>query len=806
MKNLVLLLTVFVTLNAIGQSSNIFEKKSINVSRIDKSPTIDGILDETFWLVADEAKDFVMFRPGDGDKEKERRTIVKIAYDNEAIYFGATMYDPDPASIPTQFTSRDNIGNADFLLISLNPNNDGQNDTEFLVTSAGTQADAKITDDGEDWSWSSVWDSAVKINDEAWVVEMKIPYSALRFSNKNVQTWGLNIHRRIRNTNEQFVWNYIDKSSGLFTQFSGLIEGIENIKPPVRLSFSPYASASYATFDGEDEFNKSIGMDLKYGISEAFTLDATLIPDFGQTAFDEVVLNLGPFEQQYDEKRSFFTEGTELFEKGDLFYSRRVGNQPVGFWNAYDNLDENEEVVRNPHFVDMLNAVKVSGRTKKGLGIGFFNAITEKTSAKIKNTVNDEVRTITTEPFANYNVLVLDQQFNKTSSVTFVNANVMREGSFKDSNASSLLFNLTSKSGMYRAEGGAGFSSVHEFGSTTNGFFTDIELRKIGGNWQYGIEHHIQDDKYNKNDLGFQRRNNFSNFESYLSYQIFEPKGKFDSYSFSFWADLDYLYKPNKYTSNSIGLRHRFTLRNAKLYFGGMINGIIGHEYDYYEPRVTGRFHKKSGRFAINKWISTDGRKKLAIESSIFYAKRMNDDNSYINFRLSPRYRISDKFSINYTLRYSKDKNDKGFVNIINDEDIIFGKRDTKSLTNSISGNYNFNPKNALNLTFRYYWSPVEYENSFYLLNEDGLLDDSDYVANHDINYNVWNLDFSYSWEFAPGSQFVALYRNSLFKSDDLSDLKFKKNLEELFEEPMLHNFSVKFIYYLDYNKLRGKA
>ena len=289
MKNLVLLLTFFVTLNTLSQSSNSIEKKVVNASRIEKSPTIDGVLDEVFWLGADEAKDFVMFRPGDGDKETDRKTVVKLAYDNDAIYFGATLYDPDPSSIPTQFMTRDNIGNADFFLISINPNNDGQNDTEFLVTSAGTQADAKITDEGEDWNWSAVWDSAVKINDDSWVVEMKIPYSALRFSNTNIQTWGLNIHRRIQSTNEQFVWNYIDKSSSLFTQFNGEVEGIKNINPPVRLSLSPYASLTQVFYDDESEFDYSYGLDLKYGISESFTLDATLIPDFGQTAFDEVV-------------------------------------------------------------------------------------------------------------------------------------------------------------------------------------------------------------------------------------------------------------------------------------------------------------------------------------------------------------------------------------------------------------------------------------------------------------------------------------------------------------------------------------
>ena len=125
-------------------------------------------------------------------------------------------------------------------------------------------------------------------------------------------------------------------------------------------------------------------MDVKYGISESFTLDATLIPDFGQTAFDDIVLNLGPFEQQYQEQRPFFTEGTELFSKGNMFYSRRIGNTPVNYFDE-ELLGVNEELVDNPDKVNMLNAIKLSGRTKGGLGIGIFNAITEKTEANIKD-------------------------------------------------------------------------------------------------------------------------------------------------------------------------------------------------------------------------------------------------------------------------------------------------------------------------------------------------------------------------------------------------------------------------------------
>lgn len=782
-------------------------KKSIEALRIEKAAKIDGILNEPFWLQAQEAKDFVMFRPGDGDKEKQHKTIVKIAYTNEAIYIGATMYDPNPNTIARQFTSRDNVGISDFFLISINPNNDGLNDTEFIITSAGTQADAKVTSNGEDFSWSAVWDNAVKFNSNGWVVEVKIPYSALRFSNSDIQTWGVNFHRKIQSTNEQFCWNYIDKKLGRITQFNGEITGIKNIHPPLRLSFSPYASTSYTTKDGSSDFDYSYGMDVKYGITESFTLDATLIPDFGQTAFDDVVLNLGPHEQRYSEKRAFFTEGTDLFNKGGLFYSRRIGNRPIGYQNVEDKLAENEEIINNPNKVDMLNAIKLSGRTKGNLGIGVFNAITEKTSAKIKNKSTNEIREIITEPFANYNVLVLDQQFNKTSSVSLINTNVLREGHFRDANVTGLLIDIYDKSNTYNADGSFKVSNIRENGKNTSGFVGDLSLGKTSGNHRYLAGVTIANDTYKINDLGFNTRNNFKTFYANYSYRIFEPKGKFDNYGINVWTNLNYLHQPSTYTSSNIGAN--FWANTKKRNSFGFNFNLNGKQKDFYEPRTDNfsRYFKTNASGNVNAWASTDYRKKFALNLSIGgYTRFGNDNNSSFWFKIKPRYRFSDKFQVNYSFRFSKEFNEKGYVTTLDNNAIIFGNRNTKTIINSISSSYNFNTKSSLALSFRHYWYPVQYSKTYYNLSKNGLLNpvsNSTYSKNNDLNYNAWNLDLSYSWEFAPGSQLVALYRNSLYDNNELSRLSFSKNLDELLSNAMTHNFSLKFIYYLDYNQLK---
>lgn len=777
--------------------------KSVNALRIVEKPLIDGVLNEDFWQKAESAQNFVMFKPGDGDPEREnKKTVVKIAYDNEAIYFGATMYDDNPKEIPMQFGGRDDFGNIDFFLISINPNNDGQNDTEFVIMSTGAQGDAKVSSNGEDYSWDAVWESKVKVNGNSWVAEIKIPYSALRFSNTATQTWGINFHRKINKLNEQYVWNYIDKKIALFTQYAGSLTGIKNIEPPTRLSFSPYASVSHTTYNGNSESDYSVGLDLKYGINESFTLDATLIPDFGQTAFDNLVLNLSPFEQQYEEKRSFFTEGTELFSKGGLFYSRRVGNAPVGFNKVEENLAENEEIINNPNKVNMLNALKVSGRTKKGLGIGFFNAITEKTSAKIKNTESQEIREEVTEPLANYNVLVLDQQFNKNSSISFVNTNVIREGIFRDANVSALLFNISDKGNKYNMSGDFKVSDVLENGDHTSGYSGFIELSKIFGNYQYEIGHSRSNKTYNINDLGYQNRNNFSNYRGEISYRIFKPTKIYDDYNISLSGNVNYQNDSNQYAENDFGLNF-FFMTKTRFAFGGEIETNIGKQNDFYAPRVDGRFFKQNPVYFLNGWISTDYRKMFAIDVKTSYSKRYSTENEYFDMDISPRYRFSDKFSVIYAFYFSKLINDKGWVKNLENGNIIFGNREVKEVTNTLTGEFNFNTKSLLALSFRHYWSPVQYDSNYYELNNEGTLNSSSYQENHDINYNIWNLDLSYSWEFAPGSQLVVLYRNSIFNEDKLANLNFKKNLDNLFTEPISNNFSVKFIYYLDYNNVK---
>lgn len=793
-------------------------RKKMNATRLEFPPQIDGITDEVAWSKIPVAKDFVMMRPTNGQKEPNtHKTEVKLGYDDDAIYVSAVMYTPTPSKIPAEFNSRDIIGNSDFFMLMINPNDDGQNPTMFIVTASGVQADSKVSTGNEDYNWNAVWKSAIKINADSWSVEMKIPYRALRFANTPVQSWGVNFHREVKNLNARFTWNPIDNTQGSWTQYDGLIEGFKNITPPTRLNFYPYASATTTTFEGKTDFDWSVGMDLKYGLTENFTLDATLIPDFGQVGFDDVSLNLGPFEQQFSEQRQFFTEGTELFTKGRLFYSRRIGSSPIRSASVDENI---ETLIDSPEKVQMLNAIKISGRTKNGLGIGFFNAITDKTEATIRNNSTKETRTEVINPLSNYNILVLDQQFNQNSSVTLINTNVTRNGSFRDANVSGLLWHIEDKKSMYNIDGSFKMSNIFNDEEDPNtGYTFDTSIGKQSGNWRGEIGYNFENKDFNPNDMGILFSNNEQAIYGFAAYHLLKPKGIFNSYRISTSYNINFLHKPSTYTGTNISLSFRADTKN-RFGFGTNLN-FNSERKDFNEPRqgnTNGIFFKRPQRININHWGSTDYRNKFAIDYDWYYNFFKDNPKEGYGFKVSPRYRFNKQFSLVYSFRFNKTNNDQGFVNDIDQDDvaenpsltpllneIVFGQRDFTTYNNSLTGKYSFNTKSSLSLSFRHNWSKVPYKNQFYTLNKNnGELIANNYNEVHHKNFNRWNLDVNYLWQFAPGSQLIAFYRNSISNSSDNATQNFSENLNSLLEESNRHTFSLRFVYFIDYNNLKN--
>ena len=772
-KNLIIILSLqLLCLHISAQitSEDQKSKKTYETQRIEKAPIIDGILNDAAYTHAMEASNFVMVDPGDGTLiPNEFATSVKIVYDDQAIYIGAHMRSADPDKTISQFTQRDNMEQSEFFLIDLNTYNDGENQTRFIVTAAGTQADAKMTGNNEDYNYNVVWESAISNDETGWYAEIKIPYSALRFPKKEEQLWSMQLARKISHLNQTYVWSYINKSLGKNSQYNGLLMGLKNIDPPVRLSFYPYTSAEVDNYNGTTQSSFNAGLDIKYGISDAFTLDATLIPDFGQTAYDNVELNLGPFEQTFGENRAFFTEGTELFSKGDLFYSRRIGDTPVGFNSAQTDKLENEVILENPERTDLLNALKISGRTDKNLGVGFFNAVTKTTHSVYKDTLSGAVRKKVTEPLSNYNILVLDQQFNQNSSITLINTNVTRDGQFRDGNVTGFLFDIFNKANSYNFTGEAKMSNVNLPTKNKTGAAAALGISRTKGKVRFDANYEFANETYDINDLGLNFINNYNNFYWNVSYRIFEPTKAFNDMRLEIFGRHERRYKPNVALRTGVATSF-FAVTKERFGFGGAAF-LNSNEKDYFEPRKAGSYVIYNENYAVNAFISSDYRKTFAIDVRTEYQAYINSEQEEFSLFVSPRLRFSDKFSIIYSADYNIGNNRNSFV-ALDSRNVIFGNRNTKSIENSLQGSYNFSTKQGINLSFRNFWSVASYTpNSFTKLLNNGNLKHTEYQITNEndpnVNFNIWNLDLSYRWQFAPGSEAVLLYRNAIFNLDE---------------------------------------
>ncbi len=795
--------------------SQIAEKKTYVSLKTDDPPKIDGILDDNAWKDIPAATDFFQFRPHNG-QAATFDTKVRMVYDNEAVYIGAMMYDPYPDSILTELSRRDRSNNVSTFGIYIDPFNDASVAYGFFVTAAGVQIDKKSDYNNNyfpehgDNSWDAVWYSKVKHNNDGWTAEFKIPYSALRFPKKEIQTWGVNLIRIIKRYKEENTWNFLDTEINDKNSQSGIVEGIRDIKPPLRLAFIPYVSA-YAEKSSEKNnwgFAYKGGMDIKYGINESFTLDMMLIPDFGHVESDDVVLSLDPFEVYYGEKRPFFTEGTELFDKGNVFYSRRIGSRPSGYNSVEESLKTNETVDKNPDESQLYNATKISGKTKSGLGIGVFNAITANTYATLRDTISGNTRNILTEPLTNYNMIVLEQSLKNNSYISLFNTNVLREGNNITANVTGTQFKLVNNSRVYALHGNLTISQQYLPDSKTDiGSKYYLEAEKESGNFKYGLLYYVETDNWDPNDMGFDSRNNESLYRIFFKYDIYEPKWKIiESFNrISFYRAS--LYAPRKFTEFEIDLNSFTTFNNyLSIAFDAEVSPLERH--DYYEARVADRVFIEPPDYELNLMLSPDYRKRFIVDASFGYYQSITTDKFTYWLEMRPRVRVSDKFNFSISSDYSRRLNDYGYVTDSagnnNNQVIIFGRREVMNLTNTFSLNYIFNNKSSLSFRLRHYWLWVDYGEYFDLKN-DGYLEPTDYYENHDFNYNAFNIDMIYSWEFSPGSELLLVWKNAIFAHEDETAKNFSKNLTNTLNAPNTNILSIKILYYLDSRMLKRK-
>ena len=387
-----------------------------HATAIEDHPILDGRLDEQGWARATPITEFTQLDPEEG-RPASARTEVRILYDAEALYIGAWLHDSQRPS--SRLVRRDAyVLDSDWFSVALDSYHDHLSAFRFSVNPAGVRRDEIFTSSGRtvntsttvatdrgglaDQSWDPVWDVATTLSDSGWTAEIRIPFSQLRFSPADEQTWGLQMERRIARRQEQSMFAFTPKDQPAGVAFYGHLEGVSRLRAQRRLDVLPYASGRLLTrpllaptsgVDFPDPFRSSrehsigVGADVKFRVTSDFTLDATLNPDFGQVEQDPAVVNLTAFELQFEEKRPFFVEGADILRFGtsifgapeggpaQLIYSRRVGRAPqvaVPDSAVYADL---------PDVARVLGAAKLTGRTAGGWSVGMLEALTGRAHA-----------------------------------------------------------------------------------------------------------------------------------------------------------------------------------------------------------------------------------------------------------------------------------------------------------------------------------------------------------------------------------------------------------------------------------------
>ena len=796
-----------------------FSQKEIIANKRVTSISLDGKLDEKQWGDAEWHSGFSQMRPFPG-KAPSKETQVSMLYDQEAIYFGIKCFD-DPDSLSKVLSIRDDFNpNLDVFAIFIDTYQDNQNGFMFALTSRGVQLDAKIFNSEFNDLFNLVWRSKTEINDQGWFAEVKIPYSALRFPKSEIQNWNINFGRQISRFREEVTWMPVNPDLENYLLESGSVKGIKDVSPPLRLALIPFVS-SYTSFSRDSEVFSTYngGMDVKYGVNEAFTLDVTLLPDFGQVIFDQQVLNISPFEIRFNENRQFFTEGTELFNKSGLFYSRRIGVQTPS--KVYQSqLNDNEELTEIPTSVPLINASKISGRLNNGLGIGVFNGVTAEQKAIAFNSYDSTNRDIVVSPLSNYNVIVLDQNLKNNGFITFTNTNVSRAGEFYDANVSGISTNFNTKNNDYFIETQAVVSNIINSNDNSLGHTWGIEGGKQRGNLTYGVEYYEESDTYNPNDLGFLRANNSRVGEIFIGYRNFNPKNKkLNKYFTSASFTSEWLYAPNLFGGNFWNARATM-ISNSFNAAGIRLSGTLNESNDYFEPRGDIIGEEKFIRpvwTSTRAWFSSNYQKKFAIDFGLGYVFVERNDWWEWNYDFEARFRITNQLFLIHYWEQRFQNNSEGYAvdfgtPEISHNGIIFGNRNRINTTQTIGLDYTLTNRIGLTFRLRNYNAIIKYNSFSELLSSGRLSQLENYTGKdengqsvYDINYNAFTIDMLFRWVFFPGSEINIVWKNSIFSNNEKVNQNYWNTLSSSLEDGPMNTFSVKLIYWLDAQYLKKK-
>jgi len=815
--------------------------------RAANSPSVDGDLSDAAWQVAPEFTDFTQHDPVDGEPPT-MPTSVRIVYDDDAIYFGVKVTDPQP---PTSLLARrDSFTQSDFISINIDPSFDRLSGSAFTINPANVQVDSILFSDiNEDANWDGVWSSATKIVPDGWIAEVRIPFSQLRFPDRPVHTWGLNITRRtVRNNEWVRIVNTMKGGTGFVSHFADIV-GLEGIRRGRPLELIPYAVVRNDLLTRADrndplltrsDVRVDAGIDLKYALTSSLTLTGTINPDFGQVEVDPAVVNLSQFETFYPEKRPFFTEGSNLFRFGDtpapshfnfffspsLFYTRRIGRAPQARPDA--------EFSAVPADTTILGAAKVTGKLPGGWAIGVLDALTATERARFVDDGRAGRQQV--EPMTNYFVSRISKQIGERSRVGFmlnsVNRKIAEETSFlRESALSGGIDGYTTfKAKSWVLEGSlvgsrvggsaeaiartqrspsryydrpdAGHVEYDPTRSSLQGWGGKAMISKATGVWRPNVQIQAYSPGYETNDTGFMQRTDIISAHALMQYV-------------------------NQKTTKHFRERVLWfgTLQNRNFDGDTIERGIFGDTFgtlqSYWEYRASlflspdsmsdrltrgGPLVRTPAGWSSNLSLDSDGRKNVSFgwfshlegagDGSYVRTAGMNVSvrpASNLTLRISPSYTRSHDYT-QYISRFDDTTATRTFG-----RRYLFAELEQRSFELATRADWTLNSRLSLQLYVQPFVAAGEYHD-YHTLDAARTRDFTPYTASvpsNDFNFRSVRGSAVMRWQFRPGSALYVVWNENRADVAPVGDLKLGRDLRAIPNAPSRDVFLVKFSYWL---------
>jgi len=396
-------------------------KKTITAVYIDSYLEIDGKLNEIEWGRCQPTSGFIQKDPIEG-KEPDEDPLLYFLYNQKYLYVGARIPRKDISSIRSYVSRRDNVGNSERIIISIDTYNNKKTSYSFAITATGVRSDYYHSSDSEhdrDYNYNPIWNGKSNIDSLGWTAEMAIPFNQLRFNDEDELVWGINSNQWTPSKKEDLYWVMIPKNEAGWASKFGTLNGIKGIKSSKRVEITPYMSSGFdysSSFKSENPYSNNLqssgrfGTDFKMGIGPNSTFDATMNPDFGQVESDPAVINLTEFETYHDEKRQFFIEGNSLFSNtgNSFYYSRRIGAPPTYRPNA--------KYYSKVEYSRLMGAAKITGRTETGMSYGLMSCLTNSEYSEVFDDITLKKKNVEVAPFALYNIGRLMQEIDNNGS------------------------------------------------------------------------------------------------------------------------------------------------------------------------------------------------------------------------------------------------------------------------------------------------------------------------------------------------------------------------------------------------------